>query len=74
MDILLFGAVAEKAGASILHLEATSVEALRQALIARIPDLAHMRYAIAVDRQVAHDDRSLHGGEEIAVLPPFAGG
>lgn len=74
MDILLFGPIAEKAGASILRMEASSVNALRQALIARIPDLAHMRYAIAVDRQVVHEDHPLSGGEEIAVLPPFAGG
>lgn len=74
MRILLFGSIAEKAGASSIEFDAPSLAALRQQLIARIPDLEHMRYAIAVDRVVINEDRPLAGSEEIAVLPPFAGG
>ncbi len=74
MEILLFGAIAEKAGASTVQVQATSLDALRTALVAHIPGLDRMRYAIAVDRQVVTDDRALSGHEEIAVLPPFAGG
>ncbi len=74
MRILLFGSIAEKAGASVLEVDASSVDSLRQRLIARIPGLDRMRYAIAVDRRVITEDRPLAGSEEIAVLPPFAGG
>jgi len=66
--------IAEKAGANEVQVDADSVAVLRAALIARIPGLATMRYAIAVDRTVVTDDRALTGSEEIAVLPPFAGG
>lgn len=74
MRILLFGIIAEKAGADHLKMEANSVAALRDALIARIPGLGGVRYAIAVDRRVVTSDMPLTGIEEVAVLPPFAGG
>lgn len=74
MEVLLFGSIAEKAGVPTVHLEADSVEALRLQLLAHIPELGRMRYAIAVDRQVVTADLPLTGSEEIAVLPPFAGG
>ena len=74
MQVRLFGMIAEKAGANEVQVEANSVAVLRDALITRIPGLASMRYAIAVDRRVVQDDMPLAGNEEIAVLPPFAGG
>lgn len=74
MQVLLFGSIAEKARSSAVSIDAATVGELRQALMARIPDLSGMRYAVAVDRRVATDDRVLTGTEEIAVLPPFAGG
>ncbi len=74
MNVLLFGSIAEKAGVALLQVEATSLSALRVELIKRIPGLEHMRYAIAVDRKVMIGERPLTGSEEIAVLPPFAGG
>ncbi len=70
----LFGAIAERAGTDELELEATSVSALRDRLHDRIPGMKDLIYAIAVDRRIDHDDRPLHGDEEIAILPPFAGG
>jgi molybdopterin converting factor small subunit len=74
MEVLLFGLVAEKAGTDRLVLEASSLAELRQRLAERIPELPGLCHAIAVDRTIVHDDRTLTGSEEIAVLPPFAGG
>jgi molybdopterin synthase sulfur carrier subunit len=74
MKILLFGMIAEKAGASKLELNAGSTAALRAALEQRIPGLDRMSYALAVDRRITQADVPLHGHEEIALLPPFAGG
>jgi len=74
MRILLFGMIAERAGANEVQVDTATVAALREALIARIPGLAAMRYAIAVDRRVVVGDQALTGAEEVAVLPPFAGG
>ena len=47
---------------------------LRRSLAARISGLDQLSYAIAVDRRIVHQDVPLTGSEEIAVLPPFAGG
>ncbi len=74
MNVQLFGMIAEKAGADTLSVEAASITALRAVLEQRIPGLAELQYAIAVDRRIVRDDRPLTGREELALLPPFAGG
>jgi molybdopterin synthase sulfur carrier subunit len=74
MEVLLFGMIAEKAGTDRLRTQASSLEALRQQLTERIPELAGLSFAIAVDRTIVHGEMPLTGTEEIAVLPPFAGG
>ncbi len=74
MRILLFGMIAEKAGAGELDLTAPGTYALRQLLQQQIEGLDRMSFALAVDRMIVHDDVILTGSEEIALLPPFAGG
>lgn len=72
--MLLFGMIADKAGSGELDAFATSTHALKHELEQRIPGLGTMSYAIAVDRRVVNVDTPLTGTEEIALLPPFAGG
>jgi len=74
MRVLLFGVIAEKANASEMTISAESTHALKRELESRIDGLDRMTYALAVDRVIAHEDRPLTGTEEIALLPPFAGG
>jgi len=74
MEVLLFGMIAEKAGADRLTVEAGSTAELRRVLAQRVPGIEGLSHAIAVDRRIVHDDMPLTGSEEIAVLPPFAGG
>ena len=74
MKVLLFGLIAEKANASELLVTAESTHALKRSLEVRIPGLEQLSYALAVDRVIVHEDRPLTGNEEVALLPPFAGG
>lgn len=74
MQVLLFGLIAEKAGAAMLKSDATSLIALQQEMETRIPGLGTLSYAIAVDRRIVKEDMTFTGREEIALLPPFAGG
>ena len=74
MEVLLFGLIAEKAGRESMTITAASVRELRERLLAEMPFLASLSYAIAVDRRILREDRPLTGNEEIALLPPFAGG
>jgi len=74
MKVLLFGMIAEKAGATEVDITAVSTHALKGELEQRIPGLDRMSYALAVDRRIVKEDAPLTGQEEIALLPPFAGG
>jgi sulfur-carrier protein len=74
MDVLLFGIIAEKAGRERLTIAAADTRELRARLVEAMPFLASLSYAIAVDRHMLNGDLPLNGNEEIALLPPFAGG
>lgn len=74
MDIKLFGLIAEKAGTDSLRVSAADLNGLRKVLEERIDGLSGLSYAIAVDRKIVRDNVPLGGSEEIALLPPFAGG
>ena len=74
MKVMLFGMLAEKAGSASVEVNAASVKDLRVALCKHIEGLDTMSYAIAVDRRIVTEDIVLTGSEEIALLPPFAGG
>lgn len=72
--MLLFGMIAERAGADRIDLNADDTAEMRSMLIERINGLESLSYAIAVDRVIINKDMPLTGSEEVAVLPPFAGG
>lgn len=74
MTVLLFGIIAEKAGARQISIAAADTRELRMRLVEALPFLPTLSYALAVDRKLLRDHRSLTGTEEIALLPPFAGG
>ena len=79
VEVRAFGGVAERAGLTVLPVElpeVATVADLRAALAGSYPEVALLlpRCAIAVDLEVAGDDVVLRGGEEVAVLPPVAGG
>lgn len=74
MEVLLFGIIAEKAGKDRMTIVAASMPELRDGLLREMPFLGSLSYAIAVDRRIVREDRALTGNEEIALLPPFAGG
>lgn len=74
MRVLLFGIIADKAGVRELEVHAADTAALRRSLMQRIPELDRLSFAVAVDRTILSGDRPLTGAEEIALLPPFAGG
>ena len=74
MEVLLFGLIAEKAGTDRFSIAAPDIRTLKQALEGRIEGLASLSYALAVDRKITQGNVELNGSEEIALLPPFAGG
>ena len=79
LKVRVFGGLAHRAGGSPLTVELAddaTVGHLRTALGDQHPTLADYlpRTSIAVDLEVARDDRPLTPDAEVALLPPVAGG
>jgi molybdopterin synthase catalytic subunit len=79
LTVKLFGSLREEAGARELELElpeGSRLVDLRELLAARYPALERLgeRVAAAVNLQMAEADDVLSEGDEVAFLPPVAGG
>jgi MoaD family protein len=77
VTIRLFAALREIAGAGEVEAEGETVARLVDALGARFGErFARIAEAgsVVVDGERASRDTALHGGEEVALLPPFSGG
>lgn len=47
---------------------------LRKRLISDYPKLVDYPFVVAVDKKVINENRTLKEDDEVALLPPFAGG
>ena len=79
VEILLFGAAADRAGTRKVQLEVEEGATLAEVwpmLAERYPDLSSMRdtLAFAVNGEYARMDEPVGPGDEVAVLPPVSGG
>ena len=57
-----------------VELESTSVTELKGKLIDMYPKLKDMSFKIAVNQSLVNGDCIINKNDEIALLPPFAGG
>ena len=75
ITLIYFGSVLDTTGipSEIIDSPATLNE-LNASLVARFPWLAQATYRFSVNRKLAEGDHQLADGDEIALLPPFAGG
>ncbi|MGI5863980.1 MAG: molybdopterin converting factor subunit 1 [Myxococcales bacterium] len=79
VTVLYFASARESAGmaSESLRLDApATVQALRGALVARHAALGSLlpRLRFAVNQQMATDETPLNNGDEVALIPPVAGG
>lgn len=76
LTINYFGMIAEAVGSSKAEFEfhGKRVSDLKCELENIFPDLLGMSYQIAVNQKLASAEIELSEQDEIAVLPPFAGG
>jgi molybdopterin converting factor small subunit len=75
LRVLFFGALQDCTGThALLHEPAADVVALRRRLEERYPCLAGQSYRFAVNAEMAAGAAALADGDEVALLPPFAGG
>lgn len=76
-NIKCFGMIAEWAGGGALQLPldvSATVRTLRDAAEQRWPRLKGISYRVAVNQQLSDDSDTVSEKDEIALLPPFAGG
>jgi molybdopterin synthase catalytic subunit len=79
LSVRLFGGLREEAGSGRLDVElapASTVAQLREHLATLLPSVANLgdRLAVSVNLEVATAEHVLHSGDEVALLPPVAGG
>ena len=76
LKLKYFGMVAEAIGkeSETIGFSITTVEDLNTSLKNRYPDLDKLNYNFAVNQTMAEIDEELKENDEIALLPPFAGG
>ncbi|MCC6581960.1 MAG: MoaD/ThiS family protein [Phycisphaeraceae bacterium] len=75
IQIKLFGPLTDVVGSSQLTLsEIADTESLRKTILAEFPGLNKHAYKIAVGKKIVNENIKLNPGDEVALLPPFAGG
>lgn len=75
IDVLFFGVLADFTGVRRKHYTAIeSYSDLKHRIFDDYPGIEHYTYRIAVNRTIIDEDPLLRDGDELALMPPFAGG
>jgi sulfur-carrier protein len=75
VKVLFFGVLSEVAGTDHRHYNGVgSVNDLRLRIFDEYPEIQHYNYRISLNSTIISDDAILKDNDEIALLPPFAGG
>jgi molybdopterin converting factor small subunit len=75
VKVLFFGVLAEVTGTSLkTYREVKSLGDLRLRIQDDFPEIVHYSYRISVNNEITDKDPVLNEGDEIALMPPFAGG
>ena len=75
VDVLFFGVLTDVSNVNKLVIsDVKNIEGLRSELQNRYPDLGKYTFQISVNREIIRTNKTLRDGDEIALLPPFAGG
>lgn len=75
VTVLFFGALIEVTNVPSLNIDGidTTDQALEY-LHQKFPLLCHYKFSVALNQDFLSDSANLHDGDEMALLPPFAGG
>lgn len=75
VNLIYFGSVKDVTGMSAETIDApSSLAGLKSLLMDRYPSLAASTFRFSVNRRLVEEDKALSDGDEVALLPPFAGG
>jgi sulfur-carrier protein len=75
VTVLFFGVLTDVTGSSLkVYQEVKTLEHLKIRVADDFPESVHYSFRLAVNNELADDDIPLKDGDEVAFLPPFAGG
>jgi molybdopterin synthase sulfur carrier subunit len=75
VKVLFFGVLAEISGTGIKHYkDVKSISELKLRIYDDFPEIAHYNFRISINSEITDADLFLKSGDEIAFMPPFAGG
>lgn len=74
VKVLFFGYVAQTTGVMGMELSAGDTDQLRNIISKQFPALEKMPFAIALNHDIIRQNTRLNENDEVAFLPPFAGG
>jgi sulfur-carrier protein len=75
VKVLFFGVLSEVAGTGMrFYDDIESIEHLKQRTSDDFPEIVHYNFQVSLNNEIIKSDVSLTDGDEIAFIPPFAGG
>lgn len=75
ITVLFFGNLLQLANTSklVLH-NVNDTQTANNELIKKFPEFKNSKYILALNQQLVKENTELKDGDELACLPPFAGG
>jgi molybdopterin converting factor small subunit len=75
VKVLFFGVLAEVSGTSVKHYrDVKSINDLKLRINDDFPEIVHYNFRISINSEITDNNLLLKSGDEVAFLPPFAGG
>ena len=75
VKVLFFGVLVEVTGCNLkFYSDAKSIGALKILIQDEFPEIVHYNFRMSLNNEIINNDPVLKDGDEIALLPPFAGG
>jgi len=75
VKVLLFGVLMSESGKQIIEIEGVkTIPDLKEKLVNKFPGFSGYQYQIFVNHEQAEEGKVLKPNDEIALIPPFAGG
>jgi molybdopterin converting factor small subunit len=74
VNIIIFGQLCEMLGENLILNNIADTNSLTKTLNERYPQLADVKYLMAVNKKVVTENISLTNNSTVALLPPFSGG
>jgi sulfur-carrier protein len=75
IKVLFFGVLSEVTGCNVKYYSnVSSIDDLRIRIQDDFPEIIHYNFMISLNQQILNGNSELSNGDEVACLPPFAGG